>query len=268
MTDIIAYCLEHMASKEMIYSLFDSYGIHYRKSDSYNKLALSYRNAGKKIDISCVRDMLRNAWQPSPLDYHFYNLTSGALTGHSWHGAMPSSLHLSMQDKVRNYIENQFALEGLINIGADIIKHEYFMVATHDILETTIIQKFESSIPPAARKSISDFIFMNIPYDLKVSTFPATWKGNRSNLTEQEQCDLIVELFSGADSDRIRKDAEKAINHWGLNRFYVIIENQERWLENPQQLQSAFVEKVSQINNHLNIKIEEKYDACFQLVVL
>ena len=267
MTDIIAYCLEHMASKEMIYALFDSYDIHYRKTDSYKKLADSYRNAGKQIDIARVRDMLRNAWRPAPLDYHFNNLTSGALIGHSWHGAMPSSLHLSLQDKVRHYIGNLLPLDGLVNIGADIIKHEYFMVATHDILETTIIQQFTSSIPPAERKSISDFVFMDIPYDLKVSTFPAAWQGSRNNLTTQEQCDLIVELFSGADSDRIRKDAEKAVNNWGLNRFYVIIENQARWLENPRLLQAAFIEKVSQINDHLKIKIGE-YSACFQLVIL
>jgi hypothetical protein len=104
------------------------------------------------------------------------------------------------------------------------------MVATHDLLESTIISEFENTIPPIANKSIADFVFNGIPYDLKNTNFPQNWDKRNTKL------ELINNLFYGADEGRIRKQAESSFNGWGLNRLYVIVENQDRWMEEPNQI--------------------------------
>ena len=136
-----------MSSKELITRLFETYSIHYRKSDSYEKLA----NRLDEIEQPCFtreqfKDFYRSNWKSCPKDLHITNLKSGNLNGHSWHGSMPSMMHLSMQNKVRDCIEGKFDLNRLIEIGSDIMKHEYFMVAAHDLLESEIIKQFDDTI--------------------------------------------------------------------------------------------------------------------------
>ena len=161
-----------MSSKELIHKLFDNYTIVYRKSDSYEKLVgRLVDNDYEEINLNVITIFNRENWNPTPTQLHLENLKSGLLTGHNWHGAMPSMLHLSLQNKVRDHIDGKLTLEALIAIGADIMKHEYFMVAAHDLCETMIIQAFPNTIPPVGSKSISDFIFEGIPYDLKITNY-------------------------------------------------------------------------------------------------
>ncbi len=166
---------------------------------------------------------------------------------------MPSMLHLSLQNKVRECIDGKIEMEKLISIGADIIKHEYFMVATHDICETTIINNFSTTIPPIGAKSISDFIFNNIPYDLK-NTNPIN--GITKDEIKLNKKSVIEELLKGADISRIREQAKKTINNWGLNRFYVIVNNQNRWLDEPELIMKELIEECRILNKPIEINLD------------
>lgn len=257
MKEIICYCIEHMSDKDNVHLLFDNLGIRYRKSGTYQELAEIYRNSEVEIPLTDFISFYRDKWIAAPIESHIQNLRSGLLRGHSWHQAMPSMLHLSMQNKVRECINGDLSLEELVNIGADIMKHEYFMVATHDICETTIINTFPNTIPPIGNKSITDFVFEGIPYDLKVSTYPDGWdKSNKAPRDEYIKT-LASMLYAGADKARMRKQAEKANSNWAFNRFYIMVENQDRWLTNPQEMLDEMIRKVCELSKPQEIIVNE-----------
>jgi len=224
--DIVHYCIQHMSSKEHIHFLFNEFGIEHKMSDSYEKL---------------VFRLLQSK-----------NLKSGLLKGHNWHGAMPSMLHLSLQNKVRDHIDGKLGLKELISTGADIMKHEYFMVAVHDLCETTIIASNPSTIPPIGSKSISDFVFEGIPYDLKITNY---FGGHTKEYVNKNKQNVVEQLLAGADVLRIREQAKKTINNWGLNRFYVLVEDQERWFSHPEGILDELIGEIKNMYKPMNTEI-------------
>lgn len=243
-----------MSSKELIHLLFDKYNIVYRNSDSYEKLV--ERLIEKDYEIinqAVITKFYREKWKPTTTKLHLENLKSGLLFGHNWHGAMPSMLHLSLQNKVRDHIEGKLSLEELISIGADIMKHEYFMVAAHDLCETMIIQTFPNTIPPVGSKSISDFIFDGIPYDLKITNY---FSNQTKQFVNANKIEVIQQLLAGADVLRLREQAKKTINNWGLNRFYVLVEDQDRWFSNPEGILDELISEIRNIGEPIQIQIE------------
>ena len=255
---LIGYYIENMASKEFIEALFNKYGIRYRKSYNYKKCKDIYIENGVDINEQEFTDMCREWWQPSPIDYHKANLSSGILLGHSWHKAMPSMLHYSLQDKVRECISNAGSVEELLDVAKDIMKHEYFMVATHDVCESLIIRDFANTLPPTRKKSISDFIFNGVPYDLKVSTYPEEWDIKPCQ-SEEDKINLAKKLVGGADTLRVRQEAEGAINGWGDNRFYIVVSDQNRWILDTNALLEEIMQKISALGNPLEVKIGSEY---------
>lgn len=253
-SSVIAYYIENMASYEFIEDLFNQYGIRYRKSYNYKRCKNIYIESGVAISENEFAQFCRSRWQTSPIEYHKQNLSSGALVGHSWHRAMPSMLHYSLQDKVRECISNTSPIENLLEIGRDIMKHEYFMVATHDICESLIIKDNQNALPPTRKKSISDFIFSGIPYDLKVSTYPEGWN-NIPCESQMQQIALAQALVGGADTLRIRREAEDALNGWGDNRFYIVVADQNRWISDTNALVEEIMSKVASLGSPLNVKI-------------
>lgn len=245
---LIHHCLQAMMTTEQIRELLIEAGCNAKGTKT--KLIDSVLNNTNQINIDYITKHLRAKWTPANLQIHFANMKSGKLEGHDWHGAMPSFLHLSLQDKVRECSAGEITIDELIGIGADIIKHEYFIVAQHDILETSIINHFPDTIPPISSKSITDFVFKGVPVDLKVSTFPTNWMERAKvsdplNYAEQEN--LIIEMYSGADTERMRKQAEGSINNWGLNRMYIIIRDQNEWFSNPEVLVEKVLEKMENV---------------------
>lgn len=252
--DIIRYCIRHMSSKEIIHQLFDNHSIVYRNSDSYEKLVDRLNEKDfEKINQSVITKYYRDNWKPTTTKLHIENLKSGLLFGHNWHGAMPSMLHLSLQNKVRDHIDGKLNLKELISIGADIMKHEYFMVAAHDLCETLIIQTFPNTIPPLGSKSISDFIYEEIPYDLKITNYFA---GQTKEFVNKNKQAVAEQLLAGADVLRIREQAKKTINNWGLNRFYFLVEDQDRWIENPEGVLIELVKEVKELKTPFVVKID------------
>jgi hypothetical protein len=252
--DIIKYCIRHMCSKELIHNLFDNHSIEYRISDSYERLENRLNTTDyEKINQTVITNYFRENWKATNTKLHLENLKSGLLYGHNWHGAMPSMLHLSLQNKVRDHIDGKLSLNELISIGADIMKHEYFMVAAHDLCETMIIQNFPNTIPPVGSKSISDFIFDGIPYDLKITNY---FVGHTKESVNKNKQTVAEQLLAGADVQRIREQAKKTINNWGLNRFYFLVENQDRWIKDPEEVLNELIDEVKNLKAPFVVKID------------
>lgn len=252
--DLIAYYIENMASKEFIQALFLKYGIPYRKSYSYHKHTKAFLDSSINVDPKDFASMCRQTWHSSPIDYHKNNLTSGKLLGHNWHNSRPSQLHLSLQDKVRNCIATNGEIDDLWEIAIDIMKQEYFIVATHDICESLIINDFVDTLPPTRNKSISDFIFKSIPYDLKVSTYPDLWTKGPCRTTK-DRTELAMSLLNNADTLRIRKQAKNTHKGWGNNRFYIIVSSQDKWFSNTEYVLKEIKNKIHKLGQPIKITI-------------
>jgi hypothetical protein len=243
--NLVCYCLRHMSSKEHIHNLYQQAAISYKQNDSYERLVKRFSDAeSSMINLSIVKNYHRKNWRPAPKELHLTNLKTGLLRGHNWHGAMPSMLHLSLQKKVREHIKGNLSINELISIGADVMKHEYFMVCVHDLCETVIIEDNKNIIPPIGNKSISDFVFDGMPYDLKITNY---FSGHTKDFVNNNKQFVAEKLLSGADVQRIRIQAKKTINNWGLNRFYVLVEDQDRWIEDPEEVLSELISEVRRL---------------------
>ena len=253
--DLIAHCIGFMSNKNAIKELFNRKNIPYPKGATYKKLVQAYEDNPDSLNLDDIRDLFRNKWVPCNLDRHIAHLQSGALNNHSWHGARPSMLHLSIQDKVRECCDGTIGLDKYLSMGLDIVKHEYFMVATHDICETSIIHAFPSVIPPIGSKSLSDFVFDGIPYDLKLTTHPDSWKPFAGKMTLGQKKQLAFELYEGADSERMRKAAEKCKHNWGLNRMYYVVNDQDKWLRDPQGTIQYLLDNLGDAGNFFDIVV-------------
>ena len=253
--DLISHCIQFMSDKEVIKSLFKEKGIHYPANATYKKMAQAYESQPEALSLDVIRSTFRSKWEPCNLDRHISNLESGLLNGHNWHGARPSMLHLSLQEKVRECCEGSLSLEEYLSIGTDIVKHEYFMVASHDICETSIIQQCPSVIPPIGNKSVTDFVFDDIPYDLKITSHPENWKAKAGQMSLEDKKTLALELYQGADSERMRKMAEGCKHNWGLNRMYYVVNDQNKWLNNPRGVISFLIENLNDSSNFFDIVV-------------
>jgi hypothetical protein len=204
------------------------------------------------ITLEQLRNFLREKWLPYPIDNHLKHLKSGLLKGQSWHNAMPSFLHRSLQDKVRECASGKYDLNELIKIGGDIMKKEYFIVATHDICESKIILDIEEILPSLTNKGVADFMFRGIPFDLKVSQPVGKWNFETAQKRNKE---FAKSMFVGGDVERIRKQANSSINGWGQNRLYVLTKDDKLWIANPELLLKKIVDKIKQLGEPLEIDI-------------
>ncbi|MCR5549331.1 MAG: hypothetical protein K6F40_00125 [Bacteroidales bacterium] len=242
---LIRHCIEKMASKDCVRSfLGERMDMDVKKSWTLKDMSEKALNAG--VDIKTIREYFREIWshntKPDDLmSFHKVNLKSEVLKNHNWHGAMPSFLHRGMQNLVRQCCSEQFGLKDLLDYGSDIMKQEYFIVATHDIIEASIIKHFEDVIPPiGGNKSITDFIFKNIPFDLKVSHYPDKLPEDlvrkKGQMNDDEKKEFALWFIQNADNERTRKQAEGSINNWGLNRMYILVQDEEKWLKKPEAI--------------------------------
>ena len=257
--ELIKYCLSVMATKEQIIDMLADLGCKPAKKtikkDEAVKLALDCTG----ITLEYLTTFYRNKWERTNIDIHINNFKSGKLVGHDWHGAMPSFLHRSLQDRVRECAAGKCTVDELLNIGADIMKQEYFIVAQHDILETSIIEHFKDAIPPISSKSITDFVFKGTPVDLKVSGYPTGWTERiktGKQLTSTEKKKLIADMYMEADSERIRKQANESINNWGFNRMYVFIKDQDEWFSDPDGLLKRVLKSLEKTSKPYTVDIK------------
>ena len=253
--DLIAHCIEFMSNKEAIVSLLREHGIRVRKSLSYKNLALAYETMPDALSVEEICSSFREHWIPCDIEGHVAVLQSGLLAGHDWHGAFPSSLHLSLQNRVREFCSGDITWEEYLEIGTDILRHEYFMVATHDICETSIIQSFPSVIPPIRSRSLSDFVFDGIPYDLKLTTHKDPWKPFAGHMSLEQKKELAVALYEEADTERMRANADNCRHNWGLNRMYYVVKDQDKWLNDPLETAQFLLDNLSDTSNYFDIEV-------------
>ncbi len=253
--DIIEYCFRFMISKDMRLLFLDEHNIIIStKSLSAQKAAALLRNKKEfTITLDQVRDFSRRNWNPTNIKQHIKSLTSGLLKGHNWHGAMPSFLHLSFQNKVREYCAGKISLKEYIEIGTDIARQEFYIVVTHDLCESQVTLSFSDAIPSIANRSVSDFIFKEMPYDLKNSGIPNGWTLKEAR---KDPLKFAKSLYEGADKERLRKQAEKSINDWGLNRFYVIVDDLEQWINDPEKLLDKIIKECKKLDKPLRFHID------------
>lgn len=263
--DLIAHYIEHMLSKENAQALLSKFDIPYKASYTLKKLAAAYLENQDKLSYEDMCEFARSIWSSTDMDLHIKNLKSGLLVGHNWHGARPSFLHRSLQDRVRECCNGDYELQELLNIGCDIMKQEYFIVATHDVCESAIISHFSDVIPPAGSKSVTDFIFKNTPVDLKVSTYPDIWIEKAGCLSDEDKKDLVYALYVGADKERMRKQADGCKHNWGLNRLYVMVKDQNDWFTDPQGLIDKMKNQLEQMEQPFCVNVNG-FDINFFLV--
>ena len=255
--DIIEFCLRYMISKSAFSVLAGELNL------SLSRTVLN-ANAARRamllkdvkevtVTLDCLRTFCRRNWQPPNKELHVTNLKSGLLRGHNWHGTAPSRLHQGLQNKVRECADGRLGLDEFLKIGGDIAKQEYFIVATHDLIETAIIEGFHSVIPSIATRGISDFIFQEVPYDLKHTGLPGEWTFERAR---KDRLAFAKSLSQRADTERIRQQAEGSINDWGFNRFYVVVRDLENWLINPKGVLAATVGATEKLGKPLTFQID------------
>lgn len=253
--DLISHCIQFMSNKNVVIPLLRNHGIQVCGS-SYLQLVEAYETDPDALTVDEICSAFRNHWIPCDIEYHIHNLQSGLLTGHSWHKAQPSFLHRSLQTLVRKCCSNGDSLEEYLEMGTDIIRHEYFMVAIHDICETSIIRSFPSVIPPIRTKSITDFVFDGAPYDLKVTTHKEPWKPFAGQMNLEQKKQLAIALVMEADSERLRADADKCRNNWGLNRMYYVVNDQDKWLNDPRGTVQYLLDNICDAGNFFDIAVQ------------
>ena len=253
--DILEYCFRFMISKEMRLKFLQENNINVttRSLSAKNAAAVLREKKGFEINLKDITKFTREKHLEPDTNRYIRDLKSGLLEGHNWHGAMPSFLHLSFQNKVREYCSGSLSINEYLTVGNDIAKQEFFIVVTHDLCENHVIKKFSDVIPSIAKKSVSDFIFREIPYDLKNSGVPTNWTMKDAKKNPKE---FVRSLYLGADTERLRKQAQNSINNWGLNRFYVIVEDISRWLKEPEKLLKEIREKSEKLEEPISFQIE------------
>lgn len=254
--NLIRYIVKFLIPKDLIHTFFESVGISYKKSYNYEKLSLCLNDLNRPT-LNQLNYFIRSYWVEQPVDFHYSVLTSGAIEGHSWHYARPSSLHLSFQDKVRAFIESRSDIESLFTISKDVMKQEYYMVAIHDLTEAAIINSNANAIPSIRKRSVSDFVLNGIPFDLKVTNFLVDFDTHSPS-------EICFNLFDGADSLRQR---EQYIEDDTLNRLYVVVKNQAEWLTNPKLVVDKIIESVNSLGSPISFKREGRTILAYAIIV-
>lgn len=256
---MIKYCLSEMAALEPIVEMLDIFGRKPAKKTIKKDEAVKLALECPEITLDYITTLYRNKWERTNIDIHLDNLKSGILASHDWHGAMPSSLHRVLQEHVRKCAAGMYTINKLLDIGTEIMMQEYFIVAQHDILETSIIEHFEDAIPPIKARCITDFVFRGTPVDLKVTDYKGEWAKRIESgkpLTIEEKKRLIADNYKEADPNRIRKQADGSFNNWGFNRMYVFIKDQDEWFSNPEGIVKRVLAALDNICEPYKIDID------------
>lgn len=247
---MINYCLNYLMSTSQVVDLALFLGKSVRGKNKED-LVLKVRRELPALSIEEIRKYCLGKWIRPDTALHKQILKSGVLKGHSWHGATPARLHQSFQDKVREVSKGSLRMEELLKIGADIVKHEYFMVATADLCENLIITKFDA-VPSIISRGVSDFVFKGVPYDLKNTPVPGEWTSDQA---KNDKSGIISSLIMGADTERMRLQAQKSNESWTSNRFFIITENSEEWLEDPDKVLDRLEKEVSVLGEPIELEV-------------
>ena len=91
------------------------------------------------------------------------------------------------------------------------------------------------------------------PYDLKVTVYPKNWNdSNPTSLSLEKKKELAADLYTNGDSLRERLQA-KNVPNWGYNRMYILVRNDEDWLNKPELLLDTLCNQLQ--NNYQSFPV-------------
>ena len=100
---------------------------------------------------------------------------------------------------------------------------------------------------------------------LKNTNYFNDWTRESVNAHEKE---VAQDLIRGADIARIRKQAVGSINGWGLNRFYVMIEDQDSWFKEPEKILEMVLDEIKELGEPFDVKVEENITFKSQVIAI
>ncbi|MBX3134289.1 MAG: hypothetical protein KF689_12980 [Gemmatimonadaceae bacterium] len=192
-------------------------------------------------------------WERPSAAIHIENLKSGKLNGFSWHNLAPSRLHLGLQGHVRRVATGQISLDAFLALGADVIHKEYVMVAVADLTELTLVERCGAT-PPLRARSVSDVVLGGYPFDVKNGSIPNGWTA--ASIRNDPKA-FAAAMIAGADSERLRKEANKAFNAWANNRLFVNTEHEERWLDEPEACMNDLAAAASKLTTPFRLTVAD-----------
>ena len=249
MTDLKTFCLSVMLNANQLVELAAINFPEKRFNGNKKDLVLALCHAG--ITLEQIRHFCRKKKLWGDTNLIKTVLKSGKLKGHGWEKARPSNLHLSIQNLVRECFAGNLQIDDYLKKGDNIIKHEFFIAAIHDIIEQAVVTNFNDSIPSITSKSTIDFVFDGTPYDLKVTAPLKSWTyKNAKNNPE----DFAKSLYEGQDSERIRESAKDVGE---FNRLYFVYDKDDIW-ETPEKAIKLAVKAFSKAPEPFTLNIDGK----------
>jgi hypothetical protein len=216
-----------------------------------------------KISFKSVHEFSVENWERPDTALHLRNLKSGLLTGNSWHGLAPSRLHLGLQGYVRRVARSEMSLGAYLEVGLDIARKEYLMVAIADLTEATLVEQCGAT-PPLKARSVSDAVMAGVPFDLKNGAVPSGWTAEK---IRSHPARFAKAMFEQADKARERVQARTAFNEWADNRLYVVVEHDGRWLTEPEAVLVELAAACNERTDLLSVKVSSRTLQC-RVVVL
>ncbi|HET7789538.1 MAG TPA: hypothetical protein VFK78_01980, partial [Gemmatimonadales bacterium] len=246
----IHFCLDKMMTAGHVRELASSTGPPLR-SGIKSALVKQLATRATRLTMDTLHDFCLRHWTPPRVDIHKANLTSGRLEGHSWGGARPSNLHLSIQDRARRVSRGEIDLQEFLRGGDNILKHEYYMVAVADLCEHLIISRFEAT-PSIIARGVVDFILRGVPYDLKNTAVPGGWT---FRAIRRDPRGFADSMWREADTERLREQAKSSVNEWAYNRLYIVLEKEGQWLADPDVALAAVERAVARTSHPITIRV-------------
>ena len=245
---ILDFCLKVMLNTQQLIKLGESkLGI----SLKGNKTSIIEGLKENGINLSYIRSFCRESHKRANLDLIRKVLKSGKLKGHSWERARPSNLHLSIQNLVRDCFAEKIDIDEYLEKGNNIIKHEFFITAIHDLAEQTIIDNFDDVIPAITSKSTIDFVYNGVPYDLKVTPPLKEWTYEEA---KNDPIGFAKSLYEGQDTERVRASAKEVGE---FNRLFLVYKDDSIW-ENPEDVEKKIKELFSRRPQPLTVTTDGK----------
>lgn len=246
---LVGYVLAEMMNGDQVKALCSERGIRVPRGGRHEQC----RALGSQFKFEDVHQFCLGEWARPSEQIHLNNLKSGLLTGFSWHDLAPSRLHLGLQGHVRRVARGEITLQDFLSIGADVIHKEYVMVAIADLTEIALVDRCGAT-PPARAKSVSDVVLRGYPFDVKNGAVPRNWSVEMMRSNPQK---FARDMIEGADPERMRKQATTAFSEWALNRIFVNVADENRWLQEPEALLDELADVVSELKDPMELEFGE-----------
>lgn len=247
-SELVGYVLKEMLTADQMKDFCNGHNIAIPRGERTDQC----RVLGSTVSFADLHDYCLAGWDRPIAEIHLSNLTSGLLDGFSWHNLAPAYLHLGLQNYVRRVAKGELLLPEFLSLGSNIVKKEYVMVAIADLTELILIDRCGGT-PPLKAKALSDLVFRGLPYDVKNTSPSNDWGADR---IRRDPAGFSRAMVLGANSERTRKQADKAFNVWALNRFFVVTEEEGLWLTRPAEMMDRLATVALSLRDPFELEVD------------